>query len=302
MRFLAFLFLLSGIAAAAGTEFKPVERPTRPTLIGGTPVDPADFPAVLYTSQGGSLCTSTLIGPRTLLTASHCVRDGGSASFTLAGRRYSSVCKHHPDYDENETADWALCYVSAEVVGIHFETLSMNRAIPQVGDYLLLTGYGCTNSQGQGGNDGILRSGRAKVVQIPSAGDWDIVTKGDVALCFGDSGGPAFYEYPDGRVQVSVNSRGDIRETSYLSKTLANDVFSGWLRAWSQAHGTKVCGLDGHDCRPIAPTLSPTPEPSPDPKPPAGPLTWWDWLIIVGAIIGLSVVAWWVKSWTKTDA
>ena len=114
---------------------------------------------------------------------------------------------------------------------------------------------------------------------------------GDVALCFGDSGGPAFYVNGDQRFQISVNSRGNIQDTSFLSKTLANDVFSQSLAKWAAGKNVKVCGLHENCNGPVEP--EPQPEPEPDPKDDASPFGLKGWLIIVAiamAILGYVLV------------
>ena len=279
--------LLSDICIGA-TQFKKLEKPNfnekSATLIGGSPAGPTEFPAVLYTNQSGSRCTSTMVGPRALLTAAHCVDDGGTASFRMGGVSYFATCTHHPDYENNATADWAICHVNKTVANLQYESLIMIPGIPDVGDYLLLTGYGCTNSEGSGGNDGVLRKGYAEVIRTPRSGDWDIITRGSVALCFGDSGGPAFYEENGKRWLVSVNSRGNIRDTSYLSKTLSNPVFKDWITSWSNSKNAKICGLNQQCTNNEIP-----PEPDKNPKPNAGLFDLIVWLIIAALCITFCV-------------
>lgn len=255
---LALAVFLASEYAVAQTVMQPL--PPKPDvfsmLIGGEEAYAEDFPATVYVNSGGGRCTATLIGPEVLITAAHCVDDRGTLFFTLlTGEQHRARCDHHRDYDDNATADWALCKLETPATGIVYETLSMDRTIPDRSDWILLTGYGCTRSGGGGGNDGTLRIGFAEVIRTPRRGDWDIITRGDVALCFGDSGGPAFYtggregQFAD-RLMISVNSRGNIEDTSYLSKTLQNEVFSGWLKAWAADREVTVCGLSHSDgCR-----------------------------------------------------
>jgi hypothetical protein len=318
LRIVLFSILVSSPAWARPTTFQPLPpKPTAlddkiySTLIGGDEARAEDFPATVYSTDGSGRCTATLIGPQVLITAAHCVDNGGQVFFTLlTGQQHRGVCQHHPDYDNNKTADWALCRLEEEA-DVEFETLSMDRTIPARGDRILLTGYGCTAQGGGGGNDGTLRYGFAEVIQTPRSGNWDIITRGSVALCFGDSGGPAFHTYgsedPTGRrVMISVNSRGNIKDTSYLSKTLQNSVFSGWLKAWAADQLVTVCGVSRTEgCRsagappppdPGEPDTPPDPDgdtpPAPDPGKSA---PWWIWILILGGG-GLGA---WLVSWIK---
>ena len=243
-----------------------LDSPVQPSLIGGRDANAADWPATVYSSQGSSRCTATLVAARALLIAAHCVGDGKTATFTAGGKQYSSTCKHSPDYRRDHTADWALCYVATDVAGVAFEKLAKPEDAPQVGETILLTGYGCTRAGGSGGNDGVYRIGESTVISVPTR-DNDIVTKGGAALCYGDSGGPAFRLLdPEGkeRVQVSVNSRGDIRTTSYLSSITTAKAVS-FIESWAQEKRVRICGIhaEAGGCRGVQ-----TP-------PPAQPLPTW---------------------------
>lgn len=228
-----------------------------PVLIGGRAATAGEFPATVYASMSNARCSANVVGKRVLIIAAHCVGNGKTASFTINGSTYNSVCTHSSDYANNSTADWALCKTSTDVQGIEYERINVDRALVKIGDEITLTGYGCINPGGGGGNDGILRVGTSKATRTPSGTNYDIVTQGNAALCYGDSGGPA-YVYLDadkkGRVQVSVNSRGDIRTTSYLSST-ANDAFRKFVGGWILANqNVKICGIDddAEGCRPLA--------------------------------------------------
>jgi hypothetical protein len=160
-----------------------------PTLIGGTPAPAADWPASVYAAMGGSRCSATVIGERVLLIASHCVRDGGTATFSVLSNQYQAVCSHTAGYPRNSTYDWALCLVDRRVAGVEYENVATEQGDIRVGTTLRLTGYGCIRSGGGGGNDGVFRIGTAPVTRLPSGSDADIVTRGQAALCYGDSGG-----------------------------------------------------------------------------------------------------------------
>lgn len=215
-----------------------------PDLIGGKPVNPSLYPASVYTQQGNSRCTGTMIGPQALIVAAHCVAETKEMSFHAGGSLYEATCESAPGYPKNKTADWSLCHVHEEVANVAFEVLNRNEKIVKVGDELLLTGYGCVKEGGGGGNDGLYRIGSAKVTSVPYASIYDYVTAGAVALCFGDSGGPVFKVEGNGsRSIVALNSRGNIKDTSYLV-SVANKEFEAFLLQWSKANSAKVCGYD----------------------------------------------------------
>jgi hypothetical protein len=236
-------------------------------LIGGRNADPKDWPASVYASMNGSACSATVVGEQVLFIASHCVSHGGKASFSVGPNRYTSTCARSPKYRRGIDHDLALCKVEKKVEGTEYEVVNIDGSLVKVGSEVLLTGYGCIRKGGGGGNDGIYRIGEAKVTRLPNGtNNWDYVTQGKAALCYGDSGGSA-YVYLDSqktkRVMISVNSKGDISTTSYITSTSTTDSVE-FMKQWSQENNVEICGLHAgaKGCRD---EVEPKPEPSPDP-------------------------------------
>jgi hypothetical protein len=218
-------------------------------LRGGKPADPSQYRASFYSKSADGMCTSTLVGPRALLTAAHCVPAEGTITIRMGAKSWQATCTHHPRYAKNETADWAACAFTSDGPKVPYERVNGDPTLLKVDAALELTGFGCITDQGTGGNDGIYRIGEAKIVRLPKDQDFDVVTQGPVGLCFGDSGGPSF-RYADSerksRVVVGVNSRvgqdgsGNLNAHSYLSSTSAATDF---LKEWATSKGVQVCGL-----------------------------------------------------------
>ncbi len=228
-------------------------------LIGGTEQKPEEYPANFYTAQGNSRCSATMIGDRVLLLAAHCVGNGATAKLTYKGQPYVGTCSHHPGYRNNVTTDYAICMVDKSLPDMVHENILMDQSKLKVGMEITLTGFGCINPGGGGGNDQKFRVGKAPITSMPSGSDNDIVTKGTSALCFGDSGSGAYYYEGDSRWDVSVNSRGDIRTTSYLSSF--TPLFQTWAKTWAESKGLKICGMhaDAKSCRGASAPPPPTP-------------------------------------------
>jgi len=122
-----------------------------------------------------------------------------------------------------------------------------------------LSGFGCT--RWGGGIDGQFRVGTAPATQCPSSQSQDLVTRGNVALCSGDSGGGAYVVKADGsRKYVGTNSRSNTTTTSYLSATFGAK-FGTWARSWAALKQVQVCGLtaSAQGCRSVG-----SPDPDPD--------------------------------------
>jgi hypothetical protein len=224
-----------------------------PSLIGGRPANPKEWPATFYALSRIGACTSSLVSAKVLLTAAHCVKDGARVTISKGGQEYSSVCTHAPSYQANHTADYALCLLDGGgVSGIAYERINTDPSRLRIQQEILLTGFGCTQPGG-GRSDGIYRIGEANITHLPAAENNDIITKGEAALCFGDSGGAAYLisgaSGQQSRVQVGINSRGNIDDTSYLSSTSTQGALS-FFTNWSNNNGVRICGLhtDAQGC------------------------------------------------------
>lgn len=232
-----------------------------PSVVGGVPAEPKDWPASFYSMHGDSACTSTLVGPRALLTAAHCVAGEAKAVLRFRGQVYSSTCTsselYKPDDPEGKTADWALCLLERAIDGITYETVNADAARVKVGSVVVLTGFGCTKPDMSGGNDGVFRTGTAPVTELPAGSSNDIKTQvhtGQATLCPGDSGGGAFLAAGGAskRIQISVNSRTQVKMqpdgkeiavgVSYLSSVStasAKTFMINWMKQTNQS----ICGL-----------------------------------------------------------
>lgn len=232
-------FFIFSMLLTAGSLYSADSR-----LINGKVADKKDWPASMYASMSGSRCSATVVGAQTLFIASHCVKNGGSASFSVGQEKYTGKCTHAPGYSKNSTADWALCLIDKEVKNVLYEKINYDAGRFKVGDKLMLTGYGCIKAGGGGGNDGIFRIGEATIRSLPNKSNNDIVTRGGAALCYGDSGGAAYYiDNRDGRRWVvGVNSRGDISTTSYLP-SVSTDESKDFLKTWAEKNNQAICGV-----------------------------------------------------------
>lgn len=226
---------------------------TGPRLGNAEVADPTEWRASFYSKSAGHGCTSTLIGPQTLLTAAHCVGAGQDATIKVDGVTYVGACIHHPDYPADPSADYALCRMSRSVPDVPYESINTNPKALKVGMYLRLTGYGCISISGTGPVDNVYRVGNAPITALPGELPHEpnsIITTAtvveDAILCRGDSGGPAFIEsdMSSARVVASVNSRvSPAQRRSYMS-SLTSEKAMTWIKQWSDAAvEQRICGL-----------------------------------------------------------
>lgn len=227
-------------------------------LINGTIPKPEDWPSSFASRQSGSGCTATLLSKDVLQLAAHCVGNGRTATIQANGSSVDGVCTHSPDYRRDSTADWALCKMKSSVDRTWYEKVLQDASVIRVGGKIVLAGAGCTQPGG-GGGFGTFRVGESTVTSVPSR-DNDTVTKGGAALCYGDSGGSAFHVEGSQRWVMGVNSRGDIRTTSYLSSVFTTKAKT-FYASWSSSNGVKICGIhaEAEKCQGAGPVQPPLP-------------------------------------------
>ena len=224
-------------------EARQTSRGIVPTLINGIPVHRRDWPEVVWINRS---CTATLVGPNCALTAAHCGNNGERGSLELFdGTEIDFTMHHMPQWQD--ASDWDLAVLALdERVDVPFATVGLDHVF-RVGQTVLLAGFGCTNPNGTGGNDGILRKGPSKIVN--ASGRTDIYSQwpegNGGALCYGDSGGPMFAseERAGERTIIAINSKGNIRDTNYNMRLDLPEVKT-FLEEAADDHGLQIKGLN----------------------------------------------------------
>ncbi|MCP3395311.1 trypsin-like serine protease [Bradyrhizobium sp. CCGB12] len=229
-----------------------------PELIGGKEAKSSEWPASFYSAQAGARCTATLIGPTALLLAAHCVGDGQLAAIEFREKTLSGPCKHAEGYKGGVgdlSADYALCRLTEAADGIKYERLNQDPSKLVQEAKLLLTGFGCTTpppptgGPPSGGNDGKFRIGQARIAKLPGADPGEpntIVTRDQVVVCPGDSGGGAYIQRIDGsRVLAAVNSRTLYKEGASLLSSVTSSAAAAFIADWMKKNpGQTICGIN----------------------------------------------------------
>lgn len=218
-----FFVMLFSVLALADVE---------PEVIGGVPTN--GYPEAVKLGNG---CTASIVGPRAVMTAAHCVGNGGKRSFKVGSKTYLATFTHSPYYKYSH--DIALGVPDAPIVGVRPINIYTG---PLQAYRVLVIGYGCNVKGGAG--VGIKRVASAQIMTISTTYPYMYIIRGQAILCPGDSGGPqevTVQGTKPKRYQIGINARTNYKEgfatdlTSTLSKT--------WIKSWANAKKVDVCGI-----------------------------------------------------------
>lgn len=186
---ISFLILLSGCGRklSEGQLPKPSSRLVTTTQ---------NFPGIMMITSP-QICTATLIGPSTLLTAAHCANRGQALTIqTPEGLRHSADILLLGSGIEGDPHDLALVYLPSPLYSQREMFPIASGVIP--GDQTLMVGYGCASSDAPS-STGTKRMGTNVVsdlndfIEVSTPGIQIKAVAGPenrAGVCFGDSGGP----------------------------------------------------------------------------------------------------------------
>lgn len=208
--------------------------------------NPADFPAVFFTNES---CSASLVGPKVLLTAAHCMNADAKVVLTISGSDVTGACTVDPEYADklDVTADWALCELAVDTPGIPFESIVPGNLVTKGVTQILLTGFGCTNVVRPTSGLGTFRIGESHVDRWPTSVSNFLIASGGAVLCFGDSGGPSYLVEPgEPRRRWQVATSGRIHSSgseSYLA-SLQTSSARRFMANWTEARALAICGFN----------------------------------------------------------
>lgn len=204
------LCLLAALAPSCGDLDAARDRRA---ITNAAPTD--GWPAVvaLVRADGVPFCSGTIVDPRHVLTAAHCLADpegievfAGADPDGEGARRAVTAIRIHPDYDPYRyAADLALLELDEPLDDWLPPTILEDpRAL--VGAHVRVVGFGLPAGDDLEA-DRDKREGLALVTSIDAE---EIELAPDPSQpCRGDSGGPVFVETEDGPLLVGVVSSGD---------------------------------------------------------------------------------------------
>jgi secreted trypsin-like serine protease len=243
------------------------------SIINGDPASIGEFPSLAFIAAKNKFsCTGTVIAPRVVLTAAHCVEDLSVGGFTtpreytvVTGRatpRLSgsgnvlSVSATHvfPGFDPGTThGDAALLVLASPTPAPPIPLATAADASLYAGGALVrLAGWGLTNPNASAPPDTlqttsnvVLNPGACKpqtrsyyppystAKQMCTTDPPDRKNGG----CFGDSGGPVIAQRADGSpVEIGIVSTGGPRCSTKLPNIFTRaDLVSAWATEWVAA-------------------------------------------------------------------
>jgi V8-like Glu-specific endopeptidase len=234
MRTWSHVALSVGLALGAGCGLAPdgIEvaiGESTADIVGGTPTTGYPAVALLYSefseTDGAQLCTGTLVTPRVILTAAHCVEfpDGAPRQYVAyfgsdvvsdadpqrIGAINVTSYAFHPDWDINNLEgghDVGMVLLEQPADGIEPMLINHQPLDGHIGEQVHLVGWGRTNGDGE--DFGIKREAMSAL-----AGTDDLVMQYGSATantCQGDSGGPNFMTIDGVEVIAGITSYGNV--------------------------------------------------------------------------------------------
>jgi hypothetical protein len=247
------------LIAVAGCEAPAAGRAIRPLVGGALESGYPGVVALLADIDGvGSgaevFCTGTLVSPRVVATAAHCLDEAsaspeitaffGADAYGDGSRIGVSRLAAHPSWTGELEGNHDLALVLLEAaadpdwaVPLHREEISDD----DIGRPVRRIGFGRHDPEVEE-PDGAKRSGLTTVGFV-STMDWFLAGDDGLITCTGDSGGPVLIDGGEGEVLAAVHSFGFDCESGANGSTRIDLYADDFLLPWI-AENDASCGAD----------------------------------------------------------
>ena len=218
--------LLACLLAAGCAQIDAQSTQDQPIVNGQ--VDMGD-PATVYLSIG---CTGTLVSPKTVLTAKHCLGSNIRVYFgTYANQTGSGTWINTVHKEGHPSADIAMLTLASAGPTTPIPLNSVDLA-SKIGEQIRIAGFGVTSENGQ--VSGTKRVATASLHSLE--GEIMYATNVPSGTCYGDSGGPNFMTINGTEVLIGVTSFGTEECGAGLDGSVRVDTYRQWIRDYIQAH------------------------------------------------------------------
>jgi secreted trypsin-like serine protease len=192
-------------------------------VVNGQPY--SGHPSAGKLTHSGSLCTATLIGKKTVVTAAHCVSVGYSHTFTVGGQAYTSAkVVRHPQYSSYGYSNDIAIIILQTAPTVQGAKIATSK--PPVGTEITIVGYGKTSEYIS--NAGIKRMAKTNIAEVTTTRVRIPGSTTKAGICNGDSGGPSYATLNGVEVQIGVHSTksGTCGTGGHDTRV---DAFAAWI-------------------------------------------------------------------------
>ncbi len=260
MRHLVTTFFAALALSACGPTMEPTAQDdvasSEQDIVGGTinRNDPNVFLLIMQQGMSGGICTATLIGRRTLLTAAHCVDDVGASYFAsnaptdgeIRSNNYWRIVdkRIHPGWSGNSGSffgDIAVAKLEAAPPNVTPKPWNSASLSGMQGRTVRAVGYGTTgNDMGSGTKREVTLTLRALQQYNLFIGNFT-----DKGICQGDSGGPTFMTFSDGVERVIGVHSYTIGQECTNGADSRTDYYASTINTWLAEFEGATCVEDG---------------------------------------------------------
>jgi V8-like Glu-specific endopeptidase len=188
-------------------------------------------------------CTGTLISPRIVLTAGHCIDNVASGRVHVGTRPTQTTGIPYEDWiahptwtgDVQTDTDVAMIKLQSPITNVTPIKLHVSSMDAAVGRQIRVVGYGVTSAEGSdAGTKRVLED--AQISQMPNS-RYYMFGQANSTMCFGDSGGPDFVAV-NGRLEVAgVHSFVNQPACEGLAASMRVDtVADSFIVPWAEAN------------------------------------------------------------------